>query len=259
MPDARVDWPVQFSAASYGLRIQYNGFAQQTVTIPVTVGRNYWLSGDGQVDSSTGAGDLLRVLELALETYSLTALSATVTLDSNFRVRIVTPSNLTILWADAATTIDPAIFGFAAATAGPATTLTGANLPHGIWRPSRPLGMDSRDRQPIVGGVLMAQSGLIEVSRVALPYKTRDLSFAFIEPARTLTEYVAATEPTGAFENLWVTAATANRPLRVYADETSRSSSGYTQYKTRSVDDPISRSGPNQYWFDVSLKLQRDS
>lgn len=258
MPDARIDWPVRFAASSFGLRIAYNGFAQQTVTVPVTIDRNYWLSGDAQTDTSAGNGDLLRVLELALETYSLTALTATVTLNSNFRVSIVTPSNLTIYWSDVASTLDPMLFGFTAATFGPATSNVGANLPNGIWRPNRPISYDTRDRQPYVGGVLSAIGGLTEVSRVAVPYRTRDIDFRYLAPDRVLGEYSPVTEPTGAFEDLW-DAVTANRPLRLYPDETSRASSGYREYRVRDLADPITREGAAQYWHTAALKLRRTS
>lgn len=259
MPNARVNWGLRFGATSYGLRINYNSAGAQTVTIPVSRARDYWMAGDGQADSSAGAGDLLRVLELAIETYSFAVIAATVTLDTNFRVNIATGGNLQILWADAATTIDPTIFGWTAANVGPSASLTSPNLPQGIWRPQRPVGVDSRDRQPVVGGVLSAISGLQEVSRVALPYRTRDLGFAQLAPDRVLAEYSSASEPTGSFESLWLNAATLNYGLRVYEDETSRSSTGYRQYKTRSIADPIVRNGQFQYWFDVNLQLQRDS
>lgn len=224
----------------------------------LTIGRNYWPSGDGQADADGGVGgvgDLLAILKATLDSHANPA-TFTVTLDANFRVNISTASTVhTEDWDNAATTLPKALFGFAATTLN-AILNVGTLLPQYIWRPKRPIAEDSRERQPVVGGVARALSGLQRVSALSTPKKERDLLFRLVTKSQILQEYEDATEPYGSFEENWVNNIALGRPFRYYPDETSRTSSSYQLYVTRSLEDPLTRNDQYRVYWDVALQAR---
>jgi hypothetical protein len=260
-------WPVRFTSATPGLRLLVTGGGTTTVSLAVTVGRNYWMAGDAQADSDGsvgGVGDVLKILQTALNTNPYGA-TFTVALTSWRIVISVSAGSFQILWADGATSSDlPGIFGYAAATSPSvaAATSTGTLLPRGLWRPQIPVGTDTREREPTVGGIALAVGGSARVSSlVDHPLKERTLSWGRVRQEYSLTEYQLSTEPTGSFEYAFVNSIKLGRPLRYYADETVRTASSYGLYRIANLArDPLVRTNPsisNTRWGVGPIDLRK--
>lgn len=253
-------WPVQFDSASETLSVAVNdgGFLGEDLTMSVTVGRNYWLSGDGQADSDPasvgGIGDLVTMLQDLLNTHTLAAGGFTVTITDQ---GIVTISHSTfefqVGWNDpVSSTLEPEIFGFTRVVLTGGLTYSSPNQSTGIWYSGKTRSRDSRNRQPVVGAVAETISGLARVSRLSLPNKGRELGWIYVPQAKALTEYAPATEPYGAFESAWIDSISKGQAWRMYDDASTRTSSSYDLYRTQNLDDPLMRSSaPTR--FDVSI------
>lgn len=254
-------WPVRFAATTFDLRVTV--LATETLTTPVlTIDRNYWTIGDAQADADGGiggVGDLLAILKTTLQTHS-NIVSCDVTLTAGFRVRVQITNppaqTLNILWDDGATNLDKAVFGFST-DSGIGDPVTGDRMPMGIWRPQRPIGRDSRERAPHIGGQVSTLSGDYRTTHIAEGKKTRDLPFIHLPQARILEEYADTTEPFGAFESAWNDALVLGRRFRVYADELNLATNAYTIYKTRGTSNPMQRSGVYPVFWDVDLRAVR--
>lgn len=267
MPNSMLLYPIRFAATSYIFRVTADVAGSPTfadLTFPasgsLTIGRNYWLSGDGQADADGGVGgvgDLLTLLDACLELHP-TIQTFTVTLESTFLVRVtVSGATLCILhWANAATTLDESIFGFTNTDTASLGAHNATLLPQGIWRPKRATAIDTRDRQPVVGGIAHAISGLQRTSRLALPRKERDLNWKFVNQAQILQEYELAAEPFGSFEEAWVNSISFGRPFRYYNDETSRTSTSYQLYVPRMLEDPMTRNEQFKIFWDIAIKAR---
>jgi len=226
----------------------------------VTTGRNYWLSGDDQGDASTdgGIGDLCKMLETTLNSHSLAAGGFTVTITES-NVITIAHASLTFLlgWNDpVSSTLDPLIFGFTRGSYSVVSSVTAPNQSQGIWYTDTTRSTDTRDRQPVVGAVAETISGLTRASRLALGKKQRAVGWTLVPQAKSLEEYAAATEPTGAFESAWLNAISKGYGFRIYDDASSRTSSSYGLYRTRVMADPMVRSSA-PVRFDVNLEAAR--
>lgn len=261
-PAACILWPIRFDAASKIVRVTLGGTADD-ITLSVTVGRNYYVSGDDQADSSTdgGTGDLVAMLETALDTHVNNGGAFTVALDSdNFITVSHSSQTFQLLWAHANTTLDPTIFGFTAAAyppTVPGSTTTAPDEVDGLWAPGHAYTEDSRDRQPYMISSGTTMSGLRRTSRLSTPKKRREVSWSLLDKAKILDEYVSATEPYGAFERAWSQALSLGRQFRLYDDETVRTSSSYQIYRMADYQDPLARSSQYKVRWDVRLPLVR--
>jgi hypothetical protein len=258
MPNALIAHPIVFSAASYVLRVTI-GTVTENLTFSATPGRYYWLTGDNQADASTngGVGDLLRNLQTCIASHSDVG-TITVSLTSGFRVQVVTSSiaTINILWGDAATTLDATIFGWAQTdTAGTGATLTAPNLGRGLWRAGKPISEpDTRRRRVHLGGISESLSGLHRVSNFGVSVRQRELAFRLLQRSVALDEYATTTEPYGTWEQAWESMRL-GRPARIYADETSRTSTSYSLVRTRSVSDPLARDPSTPLRWGVDLQV----
>jgi len=258
MPNALIAHPIVFTSASYVLRVTI-GSVTENLTFSVTPGRYYWLTGDNQADASTsgGVGDLLRNLQACIASHSDVG-TITVSLTSGFRVQVVTSSiaTINILWGNAATTLDATIFGFAQTdTAGVGATLTAPNLGRGLWRAGKPISEpDSRRRRVHLGGISESLSGLHRVSNFGTSVRQRELAFRLLQRSVALDEYATSTEPYGTWEQAWESMRL-GRPARIYADETSRTSTSYSLVRTRSVADPLARDPSTPLRWGVDLQV----
>lgn len=265
-----VGWPIRFTATTYVLRVTLNSVTSD-LTFPasgaLTLGRNYYLAGDGQADADGGVGgvgDLLALLAACLNSHPQAialGITFTVTINASWRVEITASANtFQLLWSHVNTTLDESIFGFANASSpllSPAITTAGGLLPKGLWRPNRAIAVDSRDRQSVVGGIASAISGLQRTSSLALPLKQRDIAVRHILARYALDEYANVAEPTGAFEYAWINALSLGRAFRLYLDEAVRTSNSYAAYRVRDLEDPLARNGDFQLFWDVALQLVR--
>lgn len=262
-------YPIRFTATTYNIRVEVNSVLE-TIPFPatgsLTAGRNYYVSGDGQADSSTnnGTGDLLLLLKTALDAHSeAVAQSATFTVSAtaaNLVTISISATDFRISWGDVLTTLDYEIFGFIAADApSPADTDTTApDNAKGIWRPAVVRGFDSRDRQPFTGSVAQTMSGKTRTSAlVTNAHKERELVWRLVTREKALDEYVGADDPNGAFETAWRTAIALGYRFRFYEDISSRTSSSYTLYRARDLSDPLGRNETYPYRWDVSLACVR--
>jgi len=254
--------PTRFAATAYVLRVEVDGGAPEDLDFPATgtlsTTRNYYPTGDAQADGDdavNGSADLLTLLKATLETHSLVT-TATVTISSTtFLISVTTDATTQqILWDHGNTTLDKAIFGYDASTADSAT-VTAENYPAGLWRPQQPISFDSRDRQPIVGGISRSMSGQSRTSNFATANKEREISFLRVTKERTLIEYEAAAETNNSFEYVWSNSIGVGRRFRVYADELTISSKGYSVYSPAGLDDPISRSADFITRWDITLPM----
>lgn len=256
--DALIAWGIRFAATSYNLVVVANSNSV-TVRFPNTgtdlsPTTDYYVTGDGQSD------DVVSLLATAIQAQHGDISSVVGSVTSGFRVSFNADVSFDLQWANGSTTLVDDTFGFDGTT-GAGDPHTGTLLPHGIWRPQRPIAIDSRDRQPVVGGVAQSLNGDIRVSSFGSPYKERETSFIYLPQERVLTEYASATEPTGAFEYGWVNSIAKGRSFRLYGDETDldQGSSAYTTYRIRDIRDPMFRSQRYQVLWDVKLMARRTS
>jgi hypothetical protein len=173
-------------------------------------------------------------------------------------VQVVTSSiaTINILWGNAATTLDATIFGWAQTdTAGTGATLTAPNLGRGLWRAGKPISEpDTRRRRVHLGGISESLSGLHRVSNFGTSVRQRELAFRLLQRSVALDEYATTTEPYGTWEQAWESMRL-GRPARIYADETSRTSTSYSLVRTRSVSDPLARDPSTPLRWGVDLQV----
>lgn len=259
LPDALIAWAIRFSSTTYVIRVVVNSVTED-LTFPTSgstldTTTDYFMTGDED------SVDLCELLETCIEQHSEVT-TAAVTIDSNFLVEVDVAagggSTIDLQWDHGNTTLDGTVWGFTATTGNddPAVSDT---LPQGLWRPTRPIGIDSRDRQPLMGGVSSSVQGDTRVASFGTPYKEREITFVVMPQAKVLTEYAASSEPTGAFEYAWVNSIGLGRTFRLYADETdiSTGSSAYTIYTTRELADPMERSQQYNVFWEVMLKMRK--
>lgn len=254
LASALIGTAIRFAATSYVVRVTANAV---TTDLPfpaagsLSTTTDYFMSGDGT------ATDLVTILATAISAHAqLGTVTGSI---SSWRLSLDDSTNVdfTIAWDHANNTLDPLVFGFTDATPVAADPLVSTNMPQGLWRPERPIAFDSRDRQPIIGGVGMSVAGDIRISSFGTPYKERDISFVFIPQAKILDEYVASTEPYGAFEYNWVNSIAVGRVLRLFEDESTLAAGTYTAYRVRDLADPMVRSQRYDVFWDVLLRLKR--
>ena len=247
VPNVLILTPIRFDVASLALVVTANS-VQQTLTMSVTPGRDYWVSGDNQADGAgavNGVGDLLQMFEDMLETHAQIS-AATVSMDSDYSLTIqVTATGTTDLeWSHASTTLDPEPFGFTDTDADDAGagTISSPSACQGVWNPEQPVSVDSRNRQPIVGGVALSLSGYPRVSRIATPLPERELVFELVNQRKVLDEFVDSDEPYGSFEWNWTNALALGRNFRLYENESDLSTAAnYGVYRVSSLDQPLER------------------
>jgi hypothetical protein len=258
MPNALIAHPIVFSAASYVLRVTI-GTTTENLTFAVTPGRYYWLTGDGQADASTngGVGDLLAVLRSCITSHSDVG-TITVSLTSGFRVQVVTSSiaTINILWGNSATTLDATIFGWPQSnTANTGATLTAPNQGRGLWRCGKPISEpDTRRRRAYLGGIAESMGGAYRVSNFGEATRTRDLAFRLLDRSVALDEYASSTTPYNTWEQAWASMRL-GRPVRIYPDDASITSSSYTLARTRSLGDPLQRDPSTRLRWGVDLEV----
>lgn len=225
-----IAYPIRFDA-SPTLRLDVDGSALN-IQRSVTVGRNYWMTGDDAADSEggvNGTGDLLLWFKALLESYG--GVTFNVSLSSSLRVVVELASGGTafqLLWGNVATTLDPAIFGFAAADTASGSSVTGANLPQGLYRLRRPFSDDDRNRQPTTTAIAQALSGKVQVTDFgASPQKTRRFRVERMEESQSLQEFAPLDEPFSTQEYWWLSTAVLGRPSRLYQNELVRTQGNY--------------------------------
>lgn len=247
LPNALILWPIRFSAPSYNLVVNAIG-GDETLPFPASgaldTSKDYYMADDGQAD------DLVKMLRDCIDAHTGLS-STTATFSGDWKITVGT-GTASIKWSDGSTTLDGSIWGFESSTAS-GTSHTGENRPQGVWRPERPVSVDSRNRRPIRGAVTESISGKIRVANFGAPLKTRDLLFQLLHRQHVLTEYAASDRPYSSFEHGWDNSIGLGRAFRLYEDETNRTPSSFDLLRTRSVDDPLARSDRYSVLWDVAL------
>ena len=261
------------AALTYALRVDRNGSAA-TLAFPASGSLTsllyYWFSGDDQADTAgtsgeNGLGDLCALLETTLNTHSGGA-GFTVTLSADNIITVANATAFRILWANAATTLDATVFGFAQTDPGAtATTQVGTTQTRGAWCPRRAPGTDTRDVAGYTTGAAVSLSGRTRIARHATMRATRELTYDLLAERYALAEYAPAGEPTGTLEHVWSEALSLGRPVRYYEDEGSRTSTSYRLYNLqadalqggdrRAIVDRSTRGG--RLRWDATLPLRR--
>lgn len=272
--------PFYFEEPFYWLRVTVDGGSgpvTEDLRFPVspdvlTPGREYWAVGDGQADGQegdpqdlVGKGDLWLMLTDTLRSHSESPsfLPGLGNGDVNHgKARIGADMPFTIHWSHASTTapaLDPTIFGFVAGDISSDTNgdVFAPNRQGGMWYPYQPPTIDSRDRIVQVGGLTEVPSGLVRVARLATNVrKVRDLEWRLLRPSKGLTEFQDADDPFGSAEQMQASLH-AGHPLRLYLDESTRSSSSYTLYRTRSLEDTLERDEESRVRWQIRLSLRK--
>jgi len=259
IPNAAILWPIRFATATPAIKVT-TGLTTETLTGAATIDRNMWLAGDNAADAATygGAGDAIKWLQDLLNTNTPSRTYAVAISAAGLVTVTVDTGPFTLHFDDAATTITPAFFGFAAsAYVASGSAVSSPNQARGWFSPGYPLSEDTRDRQPYVGSVARTISGITRTSRIAAPHKLRDVSWLMLPQALALAEYGAATAPTGTAEHAWQESLSLGRRLRLYDDAATRTTSSYGIYKVIDLAQPITRSGQPITRFDFRLKLAR--
>lgn len=241
MTNPAVIWPYLF-ATDPVLRVTANSVSEDL---------DLDLSG-----SDPDTSDLMTALEDALETHSEIT-TATVSLQSDFKVRVVTDIASTLEWSHANTTLEGKIFGWTTTDTSSATTHDAPNEVGGLWRPGKPPETDTGDVQRTVGGVTTALSGKQRTSFFVRPYEVRDMFFGMLLQERAEERYALSGVPEGAFETAWLTALSYGRPMFYCPDEDDLDT--YTEYVLRApTERPIARDErfPALRWT-VDLRLRR--
>lgn len=255
--NAAILYPIRFATTGPLLRVEVGGVAETLAFGPVVVGRDYWVSGDGQEDTSDGEGDLLEMLKECLDSHSAVS-TFTVAVVNGFVTVTSSAANFNILWGDGLTTLDATIFGFTQASFPFAVaSATAPHYPKGRWLPGRFLSKDTRNRTPVVGSVSRSITGLVRTARLADPAATRDLMFELLPKSKALDEFAAAEGPYNTFETAWRDGISHGRRIRLYENEASVASgpSAYAYYRTASLEDPLRQRTSNLNYWDASLKL----
>lgn len=231
------------SASSYDLVVAPSiGGTQETLSLSVTAGTPYYLSGDGDSD------DLIGLLETLLNTHSgISGLE--LELDGE-TVSPVTGLGPAIDGADAGTTFPVWILGL-----GETDSLLGSAAPSAlVWRPGVSLSFDSRDRQVLIRGRRQSLSGRVYTADFGDALKAREVTFELVEQEHMLEEY-ALTDLT-AFESLDRRALSRGVPFRLYEDEAGISAgTDFAEYRLAEPAD-ARRSRQWTYRWDVELRMR---
>lgn len=245
--------PVRFTATGYALRATING-TTETLAFPA-VGQpaldpalDYWVSGDSQTGaeaSGTGRVDLVYQLQLCLAQHTFGA-AVNVNMDPDTGIVQVAHGgalSMKLLWSAGATTLDATIFGWTAGVDSSLGTIVYGPLPaRGLILWGRPATRDTRDYQPVVGGIATSLSGKTRSSRMSLGAKVRDWIFELIHQTRAREEFGVATYGAGVVETAWLDALSLGYPFRVYARSSDIAAPTYRVYRLRSLDEPFERS-----------------
>lgn len=244
-------WPIRFAAPTYVLRVTANSVTEN-LTFPASgsldAEADYWMLDDGDTTDS-----LPKLLELCLESHSeiTTVTGALLISDVPTKLTITSDLSISILWTHGSTTLDKSIFGFTTDETG--TLITSNIAPQGLWRPRLGAYIDSRPRQPYLGGVTRALSGATRVVQSAVAKKTRDYSYRYLNKTYALDEFALAAEPTNTFEQLQANGVMLGRKLRFCANETDRTT--YTEQRSRSLVDTLQiMDAPNLVWWECALE-----
>lgn len=261
-------YPVRFTATSYVLRVTQNSVTEDLpfpASGSLTIDRNYWFSGEDDLDidgGEGGIGDILRMLETTLAEHSVGGVWS-VTFNANRQIQIANASYaFSILWSHANSTLPEHIFGAPNATStssGNAVTL--GKPPHGHWIPGQPAETDSRDQPRILTGVATSLGGETYRRRLVEGRKARTLAWNLLPQSRVLEESgdmatVANTDATqtDTLEYLWRGAITHGYPIRYYPD---RGETDYTLYSVQNIEEPWQRDAQYLLRWSCSLDLRR--
>lgn len=232
-------YAIRFASSNPTIRV--NTGSAQTLTLGVTAGVDYFMSGDDAAD------DLVKKLEDCLNTNS-DGKVFTVTINERNVLTIAVSGASSVLWADALTTVDETLFGFPS-NVGPGTSFTAPDQTKGVWIPgtsARPVGFrtDTRTEPVTVGAMMETVDGQSRVYDLTSTRGERVVTFHLIDRAKILTEYVAADEPFGALEHSWTNGFCRGRTVRVYDDKSDR-----TTYETFRV------AGRGRPWREMGVSF----
>ena len=246
--------PVRFS----GSKVIRIADADETadVTINVTADIDWYNSGDNS--TTVGEEDLIKQLQDDLNTGGATltpAVTFTLTLSARNILTIAADNAVDVQWSHANTTFDPTVVGFTAVDTGSGTSHVAPDTTQGFWYPgttsnSRHVREDTRPEPVTVGHLAETIDGQSRGYELTSSLGERTIQLQYIEREKILVEYADASEPYGALEYVWKTSGMAKgRPTRWYDDKSSRTSSSYTKWRTKTRDRPWTK-------MDVS-SLQR--
>lgn len=233
-------------AASYDISVTV-GSTTETLSLSVTIGETYWISGDGS--DVAGERDLLSILQTALLTHSLLS-SVTVSL-SGSRVQILSPTAHVLGWDEAETTFPAEILGFFENTASATLHISPRGSPY-VWIPGAPISSDSRDRTRLIRGVAESLSGQVYTCDFGFGGVRREIGWELLHQEVALDEYGSFAVPPVTSWDRFAVVATAGALLRVYEDGLAGNWATYV------IAQPpeFRRDGRYQYRWAIDLDLR---
>lgn len=241
------------------LRCKYNAGATMSVTLPLTQGRLYWPSGDGQADTSAygGVGDLLGILDAALTSAFANVFTVSLTAAFKLNIAVSGGNTLQILWTDGATVLRGFDFGFdTSSDSADSVNLTSDWAPEGLFFPSRGFNWDTKDQKTSLGGETQAGDGTPFGIVLSDDRKDeREIGWDYLFKTLALKHYAdSGSDKYNCIEDLWYYSLRHVRHLRVYPDDTALTSGDYSLYKNKFGKKPFTQlSGANQIYFDVRI------
>lgn len=224
------------SESSYDLVVAPSlGGSQETLTLNVTAGNAYYLSGDGESD------DLVDLLETLLNTHSgISSLELEV---DNETLQATVGLGPAIDFADSNTTFPSWVIGMGD-TDALLSTATPSPL---VWNPGVDISFDSRDRDVLIRGRRTSLSGLVYTTNFVNAKKRRSITYELIEQEHVLEEY--ADVDYTAFETMDRLALSLGVPFRVYEG---------TEYSTYRLSEEaeVIRNEEWTYRWDVALSMR---
>ena len=164
---------------------------------------SYFLCGDV---SYVELDDLVRVFAVAAPNVANPAIRsisiAPSAKNANLDLPSVSPTVAAqVLWADVATTIDPALFGFARTnvTTPGGGTVQAPFTPTPLWVSPEPVLRDDPTMEALSAQV-RTRSGIIRTFNRGGPYELREIEVQYVDPDRT---FDSAADPARSWESFW--------------------------------------------------------
>ena len=246
------------------------------IDLTLALNRDYWFSADGVADDADGNGDFLTIfcdtvisavteITNLVPSWSATGrlvLTATLSGATTFNITFEDdmPTGFTAeSWAR--------LFGQDEADlehASVSNVMTFANLSDRIWYVARPLHLDSRDRDNVVGSSSRALDGYAWASIQPSMFVTRTIGWANLKLEHALNEYAATlvpTEPFNTAQNFRDVCVRYARRLRFYPDLSDLGTVGFGVYvPSEPIEDFVTqKDGDDQIFHDAKLMLVRES
>lgn len=250
----------------------------ESIPLPLTLGRDYWVSADAAADADPdgegGDGDLVALLAAGLvaEVATIDAVEPSWTTDGRLRLT-ATLSGAAVQWGiftvheddEPAWTMArllglPIIPDAAPQAISAGAVLTMPLMSDRLFWPGRPFHRDSRDRDEFVGSVSHTTDGFAWPAVQTAPVVRREVGWDYLRLQHVLEEYADELGPFNTAETIRREGLRWGRRVRLYGDIGDLGTTdAYSVYRPREPLQPIVRQGEgdDQIFHDLRLDLVR--